>query len=90
MPGVRVIGFGPEGSSVERAPTVSFVGRRPPEELARALAEHGIFVWHGHMYALPLTEALGLGTEGVLRVGLLHYNTAAEVDALTERLSEMV
>jgi len=31
-------------------------------------------------------ESLGLEPEGVLRIGLTHYNTAAEVDRLLAEL----
>ncbi len=74
----------------ERVPTVSVTHDRvAPLELARGLAERGIFAWSGHSYALPLTEAVGLEPHGVLRVGLLHYNTSAEVDRLLTTLDEI-
>ena len=56
-------------------------------ELASRLAEQGIFVWHGNFYALPLTEALGLEPDGLVRIGLLHYNTEEEVDRLLAALA---
>jgi selenocysteine lyase/cysteine desulfurase len=55
-------------------------------ELAEQLAREGIFVWNGNFYALPLTEALGLEPEGLVRIGFLHYNTPAEVDRLLQSL----
>jgi selenocysteine lyase/cysteine desulfurase len=58
-------------------------------EVAGRLAAEGTFVWHGNFYALPLTEALGLEPEGVVRIGLLHYNTAEEVDRLLAALEEL-
>ena len=62
-------------------PTICFShARLAPAEIAKRLAAQGIFVWHGNYYALPLTEALGLEPQGAVRVGLLHYNTADEVD----------
>jgi selenocysteine lyase/cysteine desulfurase len=68
-------------------PTVSFTHRRlTPKEIAERLANQGIFVWHGNYYALPLTEALGLEPDGMVRIGLLHYNTADEVDRLLAAL----
>jgi cysteine desulfurase family protein (TIGR01976 family) len=74
----------------ERVPTVSFTHRtKSPLEIAQFLGERGIFVWHGNYYALSLTEALGLEPEGMVRVGLLHYNTAEEVDRLIEALMEL-
>ena len=67
----------------ERVPTVCCThARLAPSEAGRWLAAEGIYVWHGNYYALPLTEALGLEPEGAIRVGLLHYNTADEVDRL--------
>jgi cysteine desulfurase family protein (TIGR01976 family) len=83
LPQVRVWGIRDTNRMSERLPTVSFThARLSPVEVADALAEQGIFVWHGNFYALPLTEALGLEPEGMVRVGLLHYNTLAEVDRL--------
>jgi selenocysteine lyase/cysteine desulfurase len=34
-------------------------------------------------------ERLGLAPEGVLRIGLTHYNTAGEVDRLVTALREV-
>ncbi len=74
----------------ERVPTVSIThATRTPLELAEHLADRGIFVWHGNFYALPLTEALGLEPAGLLRIGLLHYNTLEEVDRLLEAVGEL-
>jgi selenocysteine lyase/cysteine desulfurase len=49
----------------------------------------GIFVWHGNFYAQSLSEDLGLEPAGMVRVGLLHYNTDAEVDRLLAALAEL-
>ena len=46
--------------------------------------------WHGNFYALPLTVALGLEPTGLLRIGLLHYNTEEEIDRLLECLLRIV
>ena len=54
--------------------------------LSKQLAEEGIFTWAGNFYALPLTEALGLEPEGMLRIGFLHYNTLEEVDRVIDYL----
>ncbi|MCP3980467.1 MAG: cysteine desulfurase-like protein [bacterium] len=87
LPDVRVWGITDLARLDERVPTVALThARRTPEEIARILGERGIFVWHGNYYALPLTEALGLEPEGMVRIGLLHYNTAAEVDRLLDEL----
>ena len=60
-----------------------------PAALAQHLADRGIFTWHGNFYALPLTEALGLEPEGMLRIGFLHYNTPDEVERLLDQLREL-
>ena len=74
-----------------RAPTVSFTHQSmTAEKIGAALANHGIFAWAGNFYALELSEALGLEPEGALRVGILHYNTAEEVDRFLEVLSEIL
>ena len=75
----------------ERSPTVSFTHpKMPASEIGSSLAERGIFVWAGNFYALELTEALGLEPEGVLRVGLLHYNSMEEVDFFLESVRDIL
>jgi cysteine desulfurase family protein (TIGR01976 family) len=75
----------------ERLPTFALTHRRrTPGELADQLGKRGIFTWHGNFYALSLTEALGLEPEGLLRIGLLHYNRLDEVDRVIRELALMV
>jgi cysteine desulfurase family protein (TIGR01976 family) len=74
----------------QRVPTVALAHRRlAPRELAEYLASRAIFVWHGNYYALPVTEALGLEPDGLVRIGLLHYNTAEEVERLLAVMREL-
>lgn len=90
VPGVRVYGITDPMRLHERVPTVSFThAKRTPGEVARHLAERNVFAWHGNYYALPLTEALGVEPDGMVRVGLLHYNTAADVERLVAALHEI-
>ncbi len=90
LPSVKVWGITDPRRFHERVPTFSFTHRkRSPLEIAQFLGERGIFVWHGNFYALPLTEALGLEPAGMVRVGLLHYNTPDEVDRLIEAMREL-
>ncbi|MDH3284300.1 MAG: cysteine desulfurase-like protein [Acidobacteriota bacterium] len=87
---VRIWGITDTERLDERVPTVAIThARRSPREVAEHLARRGIFVWHGNYYALPLTEALGLEPEGLVRIGLLHYNTEAEIDRLIDALREL-
>jgi selenocysteine lyase/cysteine desulfurase len=61
-----------------------------PRELASYLGERGIFTWDGNYYALNLSERLGLEpTGGLLRIGLVHYNTSEEVDRVLAALNEL-
>jgi cysteine desulfurase family protein (TIGR01976 family) len=86
---VRVWGVSDRARFGERVPTVSIThARRSPIELAEQLAERGIFAWHGNFYALELSESLGLEPEGLVRLGLLHYNTSEEVERLLAALAE--
>ena len=89
IPGVRV--WGPDFADAERAPTVSVTieGTRPEAAAAR-LGERGVQVWNGHFYALRGVESLGLvEAGGLLRTGLLMYNTAAEIDRLADGVAEL-
>ena len=71
-----------------RVPTVAVrVAGRHPRAVAEFLAERGIFVWDGNYYTLSLSERLGVeSTGGMVRIGLVHYNTAEEIDRLLEAL----
>lgn len=61
-----------------------------PAEMARFLGGRGLCTWNGNFYALSLTERLGLeASGGVLRIGLVHYNTAGEVDRLLDELTSL-
>ena len=62
-----------------------------PLALATELGERGFFTWDGNYYALNLTEQLDVEKSGgFLRIGLVHYNTAEEVDRLLAALKEIV
>jgi selenocysteine lyase/cysteine desulfurase len=55
-----------------------------------AVEEAGIFVWDGNYCALAVTERLGVEESGVIvRVGIAHYNTAAEVDRLLAVVNDL-
>src|SRR5579859_2151351 len=90
LPGIRIFGITDRGRFAERCATVSFrIGEHNPTEIATFLGERGIFTWDGNFYAVNLSERLGVEQKGgVLRVGLVHYNTAEEVDRLLAALKE--
>jgi selenocysteine lyase/cysteine desulfurase len=61
-----------------------------PTEAATHLGADGIQVWDGDFYAVNPVAALGLTERGgLLRVGLMSYNTAEEVDRLINSLKEL-
>jgi len=88
IPGVTV--WGPDFSG-PRAPTVSItIDGVHAAEAARRLGEKGIQVWDGHFYALRPVEALGLAERGgLIRTGIVMYNTRQEVDRLLEAVAEI-
>ena len=74
-----------------RVPTVSVsIAGVHPRAAAEALGRDGIYAWDGDFYATGLIERLGLAEAGgVLRLGLVHYNTAAEVDRTLEAVERI-
>jgi len=89
--GIKIWGITEKNELINRAPTISFTHpKMTATEIGGALAERGIFVWSGNFYALELTEALGLEPEGVLRAGVLHYNTIEEVERFIGAVSEII
>jgi cysteine desulfurase family protein (TIGR01976 family) len=90
IPGVRVQGITDPARMADRVPTVSLVHDRiEPATLARAQADDGVFVWSGHNYALEVVRHLGIDeNRGVLRIGLVHYNSEDDVDRAVASLEK--
>jgi cysteine desulfurase family protein (TIGR01976 family) len=90
IPGVKIYGITEAVRFEERCSTLSFrMGEHNPTEIATFLGERGIFTWDGNFYALNLSERLGVESRGgMLRVGLVHYNTMEEVERLLNALKE--
>jgi cysteine desulfurase family protein (TIGR01976 family) len=61
---------------------------RSPDELAEELGRRDIAAWPGNYYALEIMDRLGLAG-GCLRIGIVHYNIAEEVDRLLAALAEL-
>jgi cysteine desulfurase family protein (TIGR01976 family) len=73
-----------------RVPTFAFtVDGLEPRGVAERLADRDIAVWDGNYYAIEVMERLGLGEAGAVRVGIVHYNTADEVDRLLTALADL-
>ena len=92
IPGVRIYGITGPSRFEERCSTLSLrIDGHLPKTIAKFLAERGIFTWDGNYYALNLTERLQVEQEGgMLRIGLVHYNTMDEVERLLSALREFV
>jgi cysteine desulfurase family protein (TIGR01976 family) len=87
---LKIWGITEENQLQHRVPTVSVThDSTTPQELSAELGQRGLFTWAGNHYALPFTESVGLEPNGTLRIGLLHYNTAAEVDRLLSQLTSI-
>ena len=90
IPGLRIYGITDPHRFEARCSTLSLrIGEHHPTAIATFLAERGIFTWDGNYYALNLSERLGVEEKGgMLRIGLVHYNTMEEVERLLAALRE--
>jgi len=88
IPGLKVYGITDLQKLANRTPTFAVrVDGHTPLELATKLGDGGFFTWYGNYYALNLTERLDVEKSGgFLRIGLVHYNTAEEVDGVVAAL----
>jgi cysteine desulfurase family protein (TIGR01976 family) len=88
IPGVKL--WGPP-TMEGRVPTFSFtIEGHHPDAIAEHLAAREIYAWSGHFYAVEVLARLGLEQSGgLVRVGLCHYSTEAEVDRLIAALREL-
>ena len=85
--GVRL--YGPQPSE-PRTPTIGFtVDGVTSTDVARRLAEKGLFLSHGDFYAATVIETLGLGDEGLVRAGCACYTTEEEIERLLEGVEEI-
>ncbi|WP_161882429.1 cysteine desulfurase-like protein [Deinococcus alpinitundrae] len=74
--------YGPE-TTEQRVGTLGFrVAGESPLTTAERLMRSGVSVAAGHFYAVMPVKRLNLYPDGVVRVSLAHYTSAADVDAL--------
>jgi selenocysteine lyase/cysteine desulfurase len=85
--GLRIYGITEPDRFDRRVPTVSFrMEGISPKQVAEHLGNCGIFVWDGNYYALAVTQRLDVEDKGgMVRVGLVHYNTTEEVKSTPRR-----
>jgi cysteine desulfurase family protein (TIGR01976 family) len=73
-----------------RVPTFAFnVDGLSPRTVAERLGAREIAVWDGDYFAVEVMQRLGLADGGAVRAGIVHYNSAAEVDRLLAALDEL-
>ena len=90
--GLKIWGITDRGRLHCRTPTAAFtVQGFSPREITAEMGKKGFFLWEGDFYAQALIERLGLyDFGGVVRLGLVHYNTAEEVDRCLSALEALV
>lgn len=86
--GATIYGIHDKTRFHERVPTFCFnLPNRQPAVVTEALADAGIGVRDGHMYAPRLMRRLGLNPDfGAVRVSLVHYNTVEEIHRFQDAL----
>jgi cysteine desulfurase family protein (TIGR01976 family) len=78
------------GQAARRAPTAFFtVHGLTPRAVAESLAARKVNVWNGNNYAYELCDVLGLGPDGAIRAGLVHYNDETDVERLLACLDDL-
>ncbi|WP_181179460.1 cysteine desulfurase-like protein [Mesorhizobium sp. B2-1-3A] len=92
IPGLTIHGITDPKRLGDRVPTVSFtVDGIVPETIVRQMNAENIFLWSGHNYAWEIVHQLGIPAEqGVVRIGIAHYNTAAEIDETLESVHRVI
>jgi cysteine desulfurase family protein (TIGR01976 family) len=85
--GVRCFGLPPDQP---RTPTLAFrIDGKSADDIAIALAEGGLFVSHGDFYAATVIERLGVGSDGVVRVGCSAYTNSNEIERVVRSVAEI-
>ncbi len=89
--GATVYGIADPAHFEHRVPTVACrLDGYTPRQVAERLGAEGVFVWDGNYYALAVMQRLGLEESGgAVRIGPVHYNTAAEIDRALDVLQAM-
>ncbi|MFF8430608.1 cysteine desulfurase-like protein [Streptomyces sp. NPDC016566] len=89
--GVRVAGVASPDAERRVGTFGIVVDGMEPAAVARALGRAGVYTWNGSFYAQNLMEHLGMDVErGLLRAGMVHYNTTQDIDRLICELDRIV
>ena len=89
--GATIYGIGDPARVAERVPTISFnIEGIAPAEIVRRMADAGIGIRDGHMYAPRLMARLGLTMDnGCVRLSMVHYNSMQDVERFAAALQSM-
>jgi cysteine desulfurase family protein (TIGR01976 family) len=86
-----IYGVSEERRIAERVPTFCFnLKNTEPAKVTETMANAGVGIRDGHMYAPRLMKRLGLNMDsGVVRASLLHYNTFEEIQNFATILAKL-
>ncbi len=86
IPGVSIAGITDSARFDQRVPTVAMVKEgHKPDEIARYLAAHHIYVWSGNYYAVEIMKRINR-PDGMVRIGIGQYNSPDEINRLLNLL----
>jgi cysteine desulfurase family protein (TIGR01976 family) len=89
--GLEVFGITDKTRLAERFPTFSIRHKSmSPKDLAGKLGQQGICVWSGNYYALEFSTRMGFEPDGMVRIGLVHYNTKEEIQRLIVAIEQAI
>ena len=90
--GATIYGVADETRLDERVPTFCFnIAKLSPQAIVEEMAQRGIGIRDGHMYAPRLMNRLNLSMDsGAIRASLVHYNTLEEVERFGTALKEII
>lgn len=91
IPGARIIGQD-KAEMGSRASTISFtLDGIDCSDATKFLVDKQIALRNGHFYAVRCLEACGIEdtAEGIIRISLVHYNEAVDVDRLVAGIGEL-
>lgn len=89
IPGLTIAGITDPTRYHQRVPTVACVlAGYTPDALAEYLAQQDIYVWSGNYYAVEIMKRLNR-PDGMVRIGLAHYNTHEEIERLLAVLKDL-
>ena len=89
--GAQVYGISDPERAARRVPTICFnLPGVDPAKATQVMADAGIGVRDGHLYAPRLMRHFGLDlAHGAIRISLVHYNTVEEIDRFAQVLRKL-